>query len=113
MGAIEDKYHQEVQKYLDFIKSQSDLFHQKCDQLRIEAEESIRKIDPKDPVLQKKEIDIKVKLKTNLDQMLREYDSSLRGKFINNIEVLEEIYHQKELLRLNALENEMEIIYQQ
>ena len=64
-------------------------------------------MDHKDPDLKDKENHLKLDLKRALDTMIEQFEAELKGSFRQSIVNLEGIYHQKELMRLKEIDQEI------
>ena len=107
MDPITQNFSLESQKEMSHIEQVGEAFQKRCDQLRLETEQKIAALDQKDPDLHNKENHLKLDLKNALDKMIDEFEKELKGSFRQSIVILEGIYHQKELMRLKEIEQEI------
>lgn len=104
MDSIITAYTQKAQDQLARIEKISQAFEQQCTKLKLETEERIGKIDPKNPAAKDLENRQKLKLKQDLQQALTDYEKALRQDFGLGLIELEKIYHQKELQKMQEIE---------
>jgi hypothetical protein len=104
---IDEKYNQAAQTQMQYIENVSIAFRQKCDDLRMTVEGQISTLDPKSPDQTNQANLLKLKFKQDLDLVVEQYEKEMKRSFGNSLIALEEIYRQKELLRLSEIEKEV------
>ncbi len=104
MDQLTTQYKQTAQKQFQYMESINAAFQQRCMELRVMAEKSIAALDSQTVDFEDQQIKIKVKLKTDLDQVLQQYETEMRKSFSKNLDELEVIYRQKEVERLADIE---------
>lgn len=101
---IDDKYKQTAQSHLQYIENVSEAFQQKCKSLKVAVEKEISALDAKN--LDQINL-LKLKFKRDLDLVVEQYEKEMKRSFGKSLIVLEEIYRQKELLRMSEIEQEV------
>ena len=104
---IDEKYTQTAQGQMQHIENVSDAFHQKCEELKMAVEKAISALDPKIPETVNQTNLLKLKFKQDLDMVVAQFEKEMKRSFGNSLIALEEIYRQKELLRLSEIEKEV------
>jgi predicted metal-dependent hydrolase len=107
MDKITEQYSQAAQKQLQQLELVSQAFRQQCEKLKIETEQRIATIDRTKTQAQDLENRYKLKLKQDLQQVLNEYEKELQRNFGIGLIELENIYRQKEMQRLQEIEQEI------
>jgi hypothetical protein len=107
MDSVSQKYQAASQQEMDYIEKVTQAFSNKCEELKTQTEQKIAALDTKDPDFKNKENQLKLELKRALDKMVDEYEKEVKKSFRLSIVGLEEIYHQKELMRLQEIEKEI------
>lgn len=104
MDQLTTQYQQTAQKQFQYMESVNAAFQKRCMELRDIADKSIIALDSKAADFEDQQVKIKVKLKTDLDQVLQQYETEIRKSFSKNLDELEVIYRQKEVERLADIE---------
>lgn len=107
MDPISQKYQNASQGEMDYIEKVTQAFQTQCEQLRTQTEQKISALDPNLANRQDQENLFKLELKRSLDKLVEEYEKEIKRSFIKSIVSLEDIYHEKELIRLAELEKEI------
>lgn len=107
MDPISQKYQQAAQRQLNHIEAVGEAFRQQCQKLKDETEAKIAALDKNAPDFLEKSNHLKLNLKDNLQKVLTEMELELKRSFGIGLLELEEIYHQKELVGIKKLEQEI------
>lgn len=107
MDPINEKYKEAAQNQLQHIDNVAAAFRQKCEELKNSTEQQIAALDPKTPELTNQINMLKLKLKQDLDVVVSQFEKEMKRSFNMGLVSLEDIYHQKELMRLAEIEREV------
>jgi len=107
VNQINQQYTQAAQSQMQHIENVSTAFRQKCEELKAATEKQIAALDPKNPDSVNQSNLIKLKFKQDLDVVVEQYEREMKRSFGNSLMALEEIYRQKELLKLQEIEKEV------
>ena len=107
MNPIDEKYNQASQAQMTHIENVSTAFRKRCEELKTAVEQKISTLDSTKPETEHQTNLLKLKFKQDLDIVVDQYEHELKTSFGNSLIALEEIYRQKELLKLLEIEKEV------
>ena len=104
MDHITQKYQQASQQAFDYINNTTAGFQKYCEDMKAQTEKKIAALDPKAPDYTNQENSLKLQLKQTLELELDKFEKVIKSNFRQNIVVLEDIYREKEISRLQEIE---------
>ncbi|MCC7432419.1 hypothetical protein IT412_02740 [Candidatus Peregrinibacteria bacterium] len=104
MDQITEKYQSTAQQQLDHSEAVFQAFQNKCNELKALIEKEISALDKTKPDYQNQVNLLKLKLKQDLDLVVKQFEKEIKRSFGKNLEALELIYKEKEKMRLQEIE---------
>ncbi len=112
MTNYDEQYKAQITDYLSHVDEVYQAFQKQCEDLKDKTEKDIATLNKDDKDYDDKKLQLKLKLRQELEKIADQYEDHMRGKFITNVELLEDIFHKKELLQLDNLDKDLETAFQ-
>jgi hypothetical protein len=104
MDQLTAKYTATAQAQLDHSEAVFQAFQKRCLELKTATENSINTLDKNLSDYQNQVNLLKLKLKQDLDVIVEQFEKEIKRSFGKNLEALEQIYKEKEVQRLQEIE---------